>query len=84
MLDDDMKGYQSLRRNFSPGSFRGQPRSWMMAVSGLILIATLPGFFAGVRADASADSLMANADSSQFSTFPSLSPLRLSLAMAIG
>jgi len=40
----------------------------MMAVSGLILITALPGFCAGVRTDASADSVMANTDSFQFST----------------
>ncbi len=40
----------------------------MMAVSGLILIAALLGFCAGVRTDASADSVMADTDSFQFST----------------
>jgi trehalose/maltose hydrolase-like predicted phosphorylase len=39
-----------------------------MAVSGLILFASLPGFCAGFGTDASTDSVTTNADSFQFST----------------
>jgi hypothetical protein len=59
MLDNDMRSYQTLRRNFSPASLRGLLRFWMMTVSGMILIVALPGFCAGVGTDGSADSVMA-------------------------